>query len=47
MKNLLQSQSINDHEKRPNISSDESIAEWIALYWKVSKKFRNNLDKIL
>ena len=47
MKKLIHSHSLNDPKNNLTASSDESIADWIALYWSISKRFRKDLDKPL
>ena len=43
MKKLTHLKHSNAPEKKSADSSDESVAEWIAMYWSVSKRFRNNI----
>jgi len=43
MEKLIRQKDSSSKEKKSYISSDKRIAEWIAMYWSVSKRFTRNL----
>ncbi len=44
MNNLSYTKNATTSNANPNILSEENLAEWIAMYWGMSKRFRNKLD---
>ena len=47
MQNLIHLKQPNTLAKDSQSTSEETIADWIAMYWSITKRFRDQLDKNL